>query len=150
METTIPSFYYEQRTEASMVARKDWTREWWNKHRLNYEVVSSIAVLEELEEGDHPNKKDTVHILDDIILLTINETIVEIVEAYIEHKIMPQDPKGDALHLAISSYHRCQFLLTWNCTHLANANKFEHIRHINHMLGLYVPTLITPMELLNL
>ena len=35
-----------------------------------------------------------------------------------------------------------------NCAHLANANKFEHIRHINHVLGLYVPTLTTPLELL--
>lgn len=63
---------------------------------------------------------------------------------------MPKEPKGDALHLALASYHHCHFLLTWNCAHLANPNKFEHIRHINSILGLFVPSLITPYELLGL
>jgi len=39
-------------------------------------------------------------------------------------------------------------VLTWNCAHLANANKFEHIRHVNTMLGLHVPMLTTPIELI--
>ncbi len=49
---------------------------------------------------------------------------------------------------AIASYHKCDFLLTWNCKHLANANKFQHIKRINTRLGLFVPTLVTPLELL--
>jgi hypothetical protein len=52
------------------------------------------------------------------------------------------------LHLALASYHKCDFLLTWNCRHLANANKFGHIRRVNTMLGLFVPLLVTPLELL--
>ena len=61
---------------------------------------------------------------------------------------MPNDPVGDALHLALASYYKCDFLLTWNCRHLANANKFDHIRRINTLLGLFVPSLVTPLELL--
>jgi hypothetical protein len=61
---------------------------------------------------------------------------------------MPADPLGDALHLALASYHRCDFLVTWNCRHLANANKFDHIRRLNALLGLFVPALVTPLELL--
>ena len=80
--------------------------------------------------------------------MPIHEEIEEVVEEYVTHYIMPNEPKGDALHLALASYHHCHFLLTWNCAHLANANKFEHIRHINTMLGLYVPILTTPYELL--
>ena len=53
----------------------------------------------------------------------------------------------DALHLALASFHKCDFLLTWNCAHIANANKFEHIRIINARLGLFVPALVTPIEL---
>jgi hypothetical protein len=60
----------------------------------------------------------------------------------------PADPGGDALHLALASYHRCDFLVTWNCRHLANANKFGHIRRVNVLLGLFVPALVTPLELL--
>jgi hypothetical protein len=53
---------------------------------------------------------------------------------------MPADPAGDALHLALASFHKCQ--------HLANANKFGHLRRVNGLLGLYVPVLATPLELL--
>ena len=60
---------------------------------------------------------------------------------------MPQDVLGDALHLAVASYHKCDFLVTWNSRHLANANKFGHIRRVNTLLGLYVPLLVTPLEL---
>lgn len=62
---------------------------------------------------------------------------------------MPNDPGGDAFHLAIASFHRCDFLVTWNCRHIANANKFGHIRRVNGRLGLGNPGLITPLELLN-
>lgn len=61
---------------------------------------------------------------------------------------MPADPTGDALHLALASFHKCDFLVTWNCRHLANANKFGHIRRVNQLLDLYVPVLATPLEML--
>jgi len=82
-------------------------------------------------------------------VLPLEDAIDDIVKEYISRYVMPKHPLGDALHLALASYHRCQFLLTWNCTHLANANKFEHIRHVNHLLGLSVPIITTPVELLN-
>ena len=69
-------------------------------------------------------------------------------DTYIQHKAMPKDPAGDALHLALASYHKCDFLLTWNCNHLANANKFTHIQRLNTLLGLFTPGLVTPLELI--
>ena len=47
------------------------------------------------------------------------------------------DPTGDALHLALASFHRCDFLVTRNCTHLANANTFGHMRRVHDLLGLF-------------
>ncbi len=131
-----------------MVAMREWTKNWWDNQQHHYELVTSIPVIEELENGDHPSKQATLELISKLQILPIHEEIEEIVEEYVTHYIMPNDPKGDALHLALASYHHCHFLLTWNCAHLANANKFEHIRHINTMLGLYVPILTTPYELL--
>lgn len=148
IETSIPSFYYEPRTDPEMVARREWTRQWWDGQRHHYELVTSLPVLEELRRGEHPSKEEAVHLLAPLPLLPIPDLIEEIVETYIRHRVMPADPRGDALHLALTSYHGCHFLLTWNCAHLANANKFEHIRHVNALLGLHVPALITPVELL--
>lgn len=148
IETSIPSFYYEIRTDPVMVARKMWTREWWDQYRTEYTLVTSEAVLEELQNGDYPNKEQVTALVDEVPLVHIEPAIRDIVETYIQHTVMPRDPVGDALHLAIASYHKCDFLLTWNCAHLANANKFAHIRRINTMLGLYVPILATPSQLL--
>ena len=95
-----------------------------------------------------PNKEEVIQLLNDIQLIDIETEIAEIVQTYIQNQVMPNDPLGDALHLAIASYHKCDFLLTWNCRHLANAHKFGHIRRVNVMLGLYVPALVTPLELM--
>src|SRR5262245_40310519 len=148
IETTIPSFYHEVRVEPDMIARRQWTREWWDDYRLGYDLVTSEAVLDELENGDHPQKNDALALMDIVPLLDIDNAVADIVAAYIKHTVMPADPAGDALHLALASYHRCDFLLTWNCRHLANANKFAHIRRVNGLLGLFAPALVTPLELL--
>ncbi len=131
-----------------MAARRLWTREWWDKQRYHYELVTSLAVIEELNNGKYPTKNAALSLVSDIPILSAQKAIDDIVEAYISRRVMPKDPVGDAFHLAMASFHRCDFLLTWNCQHLANANKFDHIRRINTILGLFVPTLITPVELL--
>ncbi len=148
IETTIPSFYYETRRGPEMVARQRWTREWWDEQRSHYELVTSLAVIEELERGDYPGKSEVLELLSDVPILPAEEAIDEIVEAYILRHVMPEDPVEDALHLALASFHQCDFLLIWNCEHLANANKFDHIRRVNTLLGLFVPILTTPVELL--
>lgn len=148
IETTIPSYYYEIRTEPESITKRERTKEWWDNHRQDYELVISPAVMLELERGNYPTKTETLTLVQDLLFLEINEVIEEIVVEYIAHKLMPRASEGDALHLALASYYRCQFLLTWNCKHLANANKYEHIRHINTLLGLFVPTITTPFELM--
>lgn len=147
IETTIPSFYYEVRTEPEMVARRNWTRSWWDDQRHAYELVTSEAVLDELEAGAFPGQDKALELLSGVPLVPVEPAIIEIVEAYIQRLVMPRDPTGDALHLALASFHKCDFLLTWNVRHLANANKFVHIRRVNTLLGLFTPTLITPLEL---
>ena len=148
IETTIPSFYHEVRTDPDMIARRDWTRQWWDSKHTDYELVTSEAVIDELEKGNFSQRENCLALVENVPLLDIGEEIADIVTAYIQHQVMPADPAGDALHLAITSFHKCDFLLTWNCRHLANANKFAHIRRVNTILGLFVPSLVTPLELL--
>jgi predicted nucleic acid-binding protein len=148
VETTIPSFYHEVRTAPDVVARREWTRRWWATAHERYELVTSPAVLDELSGGDPSRVAERLAVVGQLPLLAVDPSVAEIVETYIRHKVMPADPGGDALHLALASYHKCDFLVTWNCLHLANANKFGHIRRVNAMLGLFVPALVTPLELL--
>jgi hypothetical protein len=149
IETTIPSLYFETRAEHVMAARREWTRQWWDGERHGYDLFTGISVIEELERWPKPEKDRAVALVAGLPLLPVNVDVEEAVDAYVANKVMPSNPRGDALHLALASYHRCHFLLTWNCAHLANANKFEHIRHVNVLLGLHTPAIITPVELLN-
>ena len=148
IETTIPSFYHEVRTEPEMVARRNWTREWWNLAVERVDLVTGPPVIAELERGAFSHKSEALGLIEGLPVLAVTEPVIEIVEAYISHKVMPADPSGDALHLALASFHHCDFLSTWNCRHLANANKFSHIRRMNGILGISVPSLVTPLELL--
>ena len=148
IETSIPSFYYEVRQEPEMVARCLWTRYWWDHERENYELVTSEAVIVELRRGDYSSKAQTLALIEPLPLLDVEDPVAEIIKIYIARQVMPRDPTGDALHLALASYHRCDYLLTWNCVNLANANKFPHIRRVNAILGLFTPDLVTPLELL--
>ena len=132
-----------------MVARRNWTRRWFDAARASSdELVANLAVEAELEAGNFPGKIDTLALIADLPLIDLNDSVAEAVDAYISHMVMPNDPTGDALHLAAASFHRCDFLVTWNCRHIANANKFGHIRCVNGILGLGNPALVTPLQLL--
>lgn len=148
METTIPSFYYETRAASDMVARREWTREWWERAKDRDELVTSAPVLDELKQGLFSAREECLRLLEPLPLLPVEHAVLDIMQTYLAHQLMPRDPAGDALHLAMASHHRCDFLVTWNCRHLANANKFDHIRRVNALLGLFVPTLVTPLGLL--
>ena len=109
IETTIPSFYHEVRTEPDMIARRDWTRFWWDGGADAYDLFTSEPVLEELGDGDYPNKAEVLDLVADLPLIPVSEDIAEIVAVYIAHRLMPEDPVGDALHLALASFAKCDF-----------------------------------------
>ena len=148
IETTIPSFYFELRSDPEMVVRRQWTRSWWKDAAGRYELVTSAAVVEELSRGEFAAREDCLRLIEHLPLVPVDPAVAEIIQAYVAHQVMPRDPVGDALHLALASHYRCDFLVTWNCRNLANANKFDHIRRINTLLGLFVPALVTPLELM--
>lgn len=100
-----------------------------------------------MQQGEYETQAAAIGLIDDLPRLEVVDDIANIIDIYLLNHLMPKERIGDALHLALASYHKCDFLLTWNCTHIANANKFEHIRIINARLGLFVPTLVTPMGL---
>jgi predicted nucleic acid-binding protein len=147
IETSVPSFYHETRREPEMVARRHWTRHWWDRCARHYRLVTSEGVIAELQEGQYEIQSDAVDLVANLPRLEVVDELADIIDVYLANHLMPKERLGDALHLALASYHKCDFLLTWNCTHIANANKFEHIRIINTRLGLFVPALVTPMEL---
>ncbi len=149
IETTIPSFYYTLRTDTESVARMNWTRRWWLEYVGQFRLVSSPAVVAELRRGSGETRDQRIALLKDVPLLGITGEVEDLAQIYIDKLVMPDDPAGDALHLALASFHRVDVLLTWNCRHLANPNKMDHIRMVNYELGLPMPLLTTPLNYLS-
>jgi len=150
IETTIPSFYFETRRNVECVSRRNWTRRWWDEQRHEHQLVTSLVVRDELSDPKYPEAKrrNALALLDELPVLDLDAKIDLIVQAYVENLLMPHQPAADAIHLALASFYGCDVLLTWNCVHLANPNKFRHIASINKRLKLTVPAVITPLELL--
>ena len=94
LETTIPSFYFEQRSEPEMVSRRNWTKQWWDNYRGEYSLFISQAVISELLNGDYPNREEVVNLVYDITVLEINHDIEEVVEVYLKNHLMPQNDLG--------------------------------------------------------
>lgn len=138
-----------RRTDATSVARMDWTRQWWEEIAPTFTLTTSAAVIAELRRGVGENAPRRVELLRGAQLLPISEEVERIAQIYINALVMPQDPTGDALHLAIASFHKVDVLLTWNCAHLANANKIDRIRLVNYEMGLPTPLLTTPLNFLS-
>ncbi|MCY4554212.1 MAG: type II toxin-antitoxin system VapC family toxin [Candidatus Poribacteria bacterium] len=148
IETTIPSAYYTLRTDDVSLDRRKLTRQWWDEYANLFILTSSSAVVEELRRGRTRVTRDRLSLLEGVEIFDPTVEIVQIARIYIEKLIMPQKPRGDALHLAVASFHGVDTLLTWNCMHLANPNKFDFIRQINREIGLPTPKLTTPLDYL--
>ena len=145
LDTSIFSYLIDERENLKSFI--EITKDWWNTQKEYFKLFISNEVMAELQLGKYPNKKTAINIAESIEILPRTDEIREIAEIYIENFIMPKYYEGDAIHLAYSSLYKIDFLLTWNCKHLANANKKLHIRKINTKLGLFVPEIITPLEL---
>jgi hypothetical protein len=145
LDATIPSLYYDQRPISAY--RSELTRLWWDTQSCNFDCYISYFTQRELEQGSYPFQKEVVAMVQKVQVLDYAQEMDEIIEVYIKNFVMPKDAQGDAAHLAMASYHGIDYLLTWNCTHLANAFKLKHIEKINLKLGMLTPQIVTPEQL---
>jgi len=146
IDTTIPSYYVDTPPSLEVHIRR--TRVWWEEERGYYEVFTSPFVLRELEEGDFPGQSQALALVQRLPLLAPDPAIEDVGRQYIENYLMPVSDVRDAFHLAFASHYKMDYLVTWNCAHLANVNKRRHIAQINQRLGLFTPVIVTPLELL--
>jgi hypothetical protein len=145
IDSTIPSHYCDSRE--SIRALIEITRKWWDTARAHYRCFISEVTIAELKNGAYPYQERTVALVRQLKQLAPRTEIDTIAEVYIKQFVMPKKTLADAMHLAYASYYKIDFLLTWNCDHLANANKDQHIHIVNERMGLSTPRIITPMQL---
>ena len=148
LETTIPSYLTAWRSpELVMAARQQITRDWWDKSRDDFELFVSQLVIDEASSGDPDAATRRLEVLDGIPLLEPREGTEDLVEALVRGLSLPAKAAADAAHIALSVVNGVDFLLTWNCTHIANAVFRSTIEQISRSLGYQVPVICTPEEL---
>ena len=145
IDTTIPSLYYDERPKSAY--RREQTRLWWDTQKQNFECYSSYFVEIECTKKEFPNQDLVVEMTLSLPYLAPTDEIREMIDIYITNYVMPKDAFGDAAHLAMASFYGMEYLLTWNCNHLANALKSKHIEKTNLKLGLLTPKIVTPEQL---
>jgi predicted nucleic acid-binding protein len=148
IETTIPSFLTSRPSNKLILAGKQaLTRQWWERRREKYDLFISQYVLDEASKGDAEAAERRMNAISHIEMLEVDNDVILLAEKIMQSGIIPPKADTDALHIAVASRHSIDFLLTWNCTHIANAEIFVKINHIVTESGYFLPTICTPDEL---
>ena len=147
VETTIISYLAAPRSRNLIVrAHQELTRRWWRR-RAAFEVFASPLVVEEAGRGDVAARVRRRRFLRNLPLLEINDGTRALARQLLASGPLPAQAEGDALHIGVAAVHGMEYLVTWNCRHIANANKTKHLEVLNQGMGLPVPRLITPHQL---
>lgn len=122
IETTIPSYLTAWRSpELVMAAKQEATRNWWDTTRVKYELFISDIVIQEASGGDPEAAKRRVTVIAGLAELDVSKEVESLASSLLAGAALPEKALTDALHIAVATVHGINFLLTWNCTHIANA-----------------------------
>ncbi len=149
LETTIPSYLISKPSrDLVTAAHQQITHEWWETRLADFEVYISQFVLDEAGAGDADAAARRLTLLGSFSLLDATPEALELARALVERGTVLPRKAADAAHIAVATIHHMQFLLTWNCTHLANAEILAQVQAICAVLGYAAPIVCTPEELL--
>jgi hypothetical protein len=150
LETTVLSYYSNalSKKDPKIAAEQQITRDWWKNALPKCDPRVSLYVLDEISKGDPKEAAKRLELVREMMILGETELIKQLAKAYLKKLPIPKRAEADAYHLAISSAHETNFLLSWNCKHIANAMMYPTIRKINEHYGLESPIICTPMELM--
>ena len=124
------------------------TREWWDTRRSDFQLYSSQAVVKETSQGDAVIASQRLKILGNLPLIDLNQSVFDLAEQFLGRSSLPAKANVDAVHIAAATVHGMDYLLTWNCKHIANAQIQRKLAEISLDFGYELPILCTPYELL--
>lgn len=140
LETSVVGAYLDN----SEPFRRDLTIRWWEHELGEYRACSSILVQRELERLPEPHRTGYLNLVQPLEQLDLTEEAAILADGYIDRGIFSRKHTADAIHVAIASIHKIDYLVTWNFGHLANVRKQARLRRFNTDAGFFSPTIITP------
>jgi predicted nucleic acid-binding protein len=148
LETSVIGYLASRRSNDVIVAgSQQATHDWWNNYRHHFELFISQPVLDECAAGDSTAAAERQVYLDGIPVLAVTLSAIQVSRDLLREVALPKKAEIDALHIAIAAEQRIDYLLTWNCKHIANASLRLKIEGVLKSAGLIPPILCTPQEL---
>ena len=124
--------------------RRDLTIRWWEREMSEYRAVVSPLVARELERVPEPHRTSYLKLIKPLEQVELSDEATILAEGYVSRGIFHRKYLGDALHVAVASVHKLDYLVTWNFGHLANVRRQARIRLFNTDAGFFVPQIVTP------
>ncbi len=150
IETSIVSFLrHNPAASPDSVLRQQATRTWWELHRQRYELVTAQYVLDEANTGNVSLAAERLKHLAGIPLLPLGDDIDQLAAEIVSRAILPADAIVDALHIACAATNRIDYLLTWNCKHIANPMILPRVFRVLDDFGLPFPVICTPKNMID-
>ncbi len=149
IETSVVS-YLTGRPSRDIVAaaHQQISHDWWEHRRKAFDIVASQLVLSEAHLGNPEMAQRRIALLEGIPLLEVTERAQQLAVEIVQKGLLPQTAYPDALHISTASVHQVDYLLTWNCTHIANAEILPRVAVVSERFGVTLPYICTPEELL--
>ena len=124
--------------------RRDLTIRWWEHELSEYRAVISPLVVRELERLEEPHRSSYLKLIAQIEQVDVTDETAILADGYVSRGIFHRKYLADALHVAVASFHKIDYLVTWNFGHLANVRRQARIRLFNTAAGFFVPMIVTP------
>jgi hypothetical protein len=149
LETTIPSYLTSRPSRDLVVAaHQQLTHQWWERAHQHFDIAVSEVVVAEIEKGDPEFAARRMKLIAGLPVLGTNEDVVKLAEIYSTHLGLHPGAKIDILHIAFAVSFELDYLVTWNCKHIANGQVIRRLAKINQRHKRPTPVIVTPEELL--
>lgn len=135
--------------DPAVAANQEKTKRWWLDERASFDLFISRIVLLEIAKGDEEFAKIRIDLAKQIQSLEVTPKCDSLAEHLLAAGGLPRNATPDAFHIAIAAVHRMDFLLTWNCRHIANEVLIPRLGSIIKAHGYASPVLCTPLQLLD-
>lgn len=150
IETSVVSYLTARRNQRDLIvaAHQELTREWWESRRQDFTLFASAVVIEEALRGDEMFANARMALIEQMRLADVTPAARQLAAQLLLEAGLPAKANADALHIAICAVNGIDYLLTWNCTHLANAAMIPRVNNICRAAGFEPPYICTPEELM--
>jgi len=151
IETSVISYLTSRPSRDLIIAaHQQITNDWWENYLSSYEVLISEIVIDEISAGDKFAAYERKNSVKNFKILKANNEVENLTISYMKTLNLPDKAFRDAGHIAFANVYNIDYILTWNCTHIANAQIRLALVDYNQKNCIHNSIICTPEELIKI